>query len=159
MSIFENKKYILIGDRDGIPGESIKAVVETIAGSEIIFATTECFVWTAAGAMDLENQKRIKQLTEEYGAENIIVVFGAAEGELTGLAAETCTIGDPTYAGCLTGVSLGLGVYHVVEPTFKEACLPEVFEEQIGMMEMILDVEDITNEITAIRNEHSKYNK
>ena len=39
--------------------------------------------------MDLENQKRIKQLTEEYGAENIIVVFGAAEGELTALAAET----------------------------------------------------------------------
>lgn len=44
MSIFENKKYILIGDRDGIPGESIRAVVETIPGSEIIFATTECFV-------------------------------------------------------------------------------------------------------------------
>lgn len=109
--------------------------------------------------MDLENQKRIKQLTEEYGAENIIVVFGAAEGELTALAAETCTIGDPTYAGVLTDVALGLGVYHVVEPTFKAVCDPEIYDEQIGMMEMILDVEDITNEITAIRNEHSKYNK
>ncbi len=44
MSVFENKKYILIGDRDGVPGESLKAVVETIAGSEVIFAATECFV-------------------------------------------------------------------------------------------------------------------
>lgn len=109
--------------------------------------------------MDLENQKRIKDLTEEHGAENIIVVFGAAEGELTGLAAETVTVGDPTYAGCLTNVSLGLGVYHVVEPTFKEACQPDVYDEQIGMMEMVLDVDDITNEITAIREEHSQYNK
>ena len=44
MSIFENKKYILIGDRDGVPGESLKAVVQTIQGSEVIFAATECFV-------------------------------------------------------------------------------------------------------------------
>lgn len=109
--------------------------------------------------MDLENQKRIKELTEEYGPENIIVVLGAAEGELTGLAAETVTIGDPTYAGCLTGVSLGLGVYHAVEPTFKAVCDQEVYDEQIGMMEMILNVEEITNEITAVRNEHSQYNK
>ena len=109
--------------------------------------------------MDLENQKRIKDLTEKHGAENIIVVFGAAEGELTALAAETVTIGDPTYAGCLTDVSLGLGVYHVVEPTFKEACDPAVFEEHIGMMEMILDVDDITNEISAVREQHSQYNK
>ena len=92
-------------------------------------------------------------------AENIIVVLGAAEGELTGLAAETVTVGDPTYAGCLTGVSLGLGVYHAVEPTFKSVCDPQVFEEQLGMMEMVLDVEDITNEITAIREEHSRFNK
>jgi glycine/sarcosine/betaine reductase complex component A len=109
--------------------------------------------------MDLENQKRIKDLTEEHGAENIIVVFGAAEGELTGLAAETVTIGDPTYAGCLTGVNLGLGVYHVVESTFKAACPADIFDEHIGMMEMILDVDDITNEITSIREEHSQFNK
>lgn len=109
--------------------------------------------------MDLENQKRIKDLTEKHGAENIIVVFGAAEGELTGLAAETVTIGDPTYAGCLTDVSLGLAVYHAVEPTFKDACQPDIFEDQIGMMEMVLDVDDITKEITAIREEHSQFNK
>ncbi len=109
--------------------------------------------------MDLENQKRIKDLTEKHGAENIIVVFGAAEGELSGLAAETVTVGDPTYAGCLTDVSLGLGVYHAVEPEFKSACDPNVFDEQVGMMEMVLDVDDLINETSVIRNEHSQFNK
>ena len=31
--------------------------------------------------MDLENQKRVKEFAEEYGAENLVVVLGAAEGE------------------------------------------------------------------------------
>ena len=56
--------------------------------------------------MDLENQKRVKEFTEEFGAENIVVVLGAAEGEAAGLAAETVTLGDPTYAGPLAGVQL-----------------------------------------------------
>ena len=69
--------------------------------------------------MDLENQKRVKELAEQYGPENIVVLLGAAEGEASGLAAETVTNGDPTYAGPLTGVSLGLKVYHVCEPEVK----------------------------------------
>ena len=58
--------------------------------------------------MDLENQKRVKEFAEKYGPENIVVVLGAAEGEAAGLAAETVTNGDPTFAGPLTGVQLGL---------------------------------------------------
>lgn len=58
--------------------------------------------------MDLENQKRVKDFADQYGAENIVVVLGAAEGEAAGLAAETVTAGDPTFAGPLTGVQLGL---------------------------------------------------
>jgi len=108
--------------------------------------------------MDLENQKRVKDLTEKYGAENMIVVLGAAEGEAAGLAAETVTAGDPTFAGPLAGVQLGLRVYHAVEPEFKNEVDPEVYDEQIGMMEMVLDVEDIINEVSSIRNEHCKYN-
>jgi len=109
--------------------------------------------------MDLENQKRIKELTETYGPENIIVVLGAGEAEISGLAAETVTLGDPTYAGCLTGVSLGLGVYHAVEPIFKAACPKDVYEEHLGMMEMILDIDGISNEVSSIREQYSQYNK
>lgn len=107
--------------------------------------------------MDLENQNRVKALTEEHGAENIVVVFGAAEAESAGLAAETVTAGDPTFAGSLAGVELGLTVYHAVEPEFKDAVDADVFEEQVGMMEMVLEVDEIVEEMNNIRNEFCKY--
>ena len=107
--------------------------------------------------MDLENQKRVKELTEQYGAENVVVLLGAAEGEASGLAAETVTNGDPTYAGPLTGVSLGLKVYHVCEPEVKAEFDEAIYEEQVSMMEMVLDVDDIVNEMTSIREQYCKY--
>ena len=103
--------------------------------------------------MDLEKQKRVKEFAEEYGAENLVVVLGAAEGEAAGLAAETVTLGDPTFAGPLTGVQLGLTVYHVCEPEMKEEFDEAVYDEQVSMMEMVLDVDDIISEMQAIRDQ------
>ena len=107
--------------------------------------------------MDLENQKRVKDFADEYGAENLVVVRGAAEGEAAGLAAETVTAGDPTFAGPLTGVQLGLTVYHVCEPEMKAEFDEAVYDEQVSMMEMVLDVDDIVSEMSAIRDEYCKY--
>ena len=107
--------------------------------------------------MDLENQKRVKEFADEYGPENLIVVLGAAEGEASGLAAETVTAGDPTFAGPLTGVQLGLTVYHCCEPEMKDEFDAAVYDDQIGMMEMVLDVDDIIGEMSAIRDEYCKY--
>lgn len=107
--------------------------------------------------MDLENQKRVKDLTEKYGAENMLVLIGGAEAESAGLAAETVTAGDPTFAGPLAGVELGLKVYHAVEPEFKEAVDADVYDEQIGMMEMVLDVDEIVKEVKSMRDEYTKY--
>lgn len=39
----ENKKVLVIGDRDGIPGQAIEACLEN-TGADIIFSSTECFV-------------------------------------------------------------------------------------------------------------------
>ena len=103
--------------------------------------------------MDLENQKRVKEFAEEYGPENVVVIVGAAEGEAAGLAAETVTAGDPTFAGPLTGVQLGLTTYHVCEPELKEEFDLAVYDEQVGMMEMVLDVDDIVSEMQAIRDQ------
>ncbi len=107
--------------------------------------------------MDLENQKRVKEFAENYGAENVVIVLGAAEGEAAGLAAETVTAGDPTFAGPLTGVQLGLTVYHVCEPEMKEEFDPDVYDDQISMMEMVLDVDDIISEMEDIRGQFCKY--
>ena len=107
--------------------------------------------------MDLENQKRVKDFAEKYGPENLVVVLGAAEGEAAGLAAETVTAGDPTFAGPLAGVQLGLSVYHICEDEVKAETDPAVYEEQVGMMEMVMDVDDIANEMSSIREQYCKY--
>ena len=103
--------------------------------------------------MDLENQRRVKELSEQYGAENVVVLLGAAEGEASGLAVETVTLGDPTYVGPLAGVSLKLSVYHICEPEVKAEIDEAVYDEQISMMEMVLDVDDICGEMNAIREQ------
>jgi hypothetical protein len=99
--------------------------------------------------MDLENQARIKELTEKYGKDDLIVVLGGAEAEASGLAAETVSTGDPTFAGPLSGVSLGLKAYHVFE--LKDQVNADVYDEQISMMEMVLDIDEIVNEVKTYR--------
>ena len=107
--------------------------------------------------MDLENQKRVKEFADQYGPENVVVLLGAAEGEASGLAAETVTNGDPTFAGPLTGVQLGLKVYHVCEEEVKAEFDEAVYDEQVSMMEMVLDVDDIASEMTSTREQSCKY--
>lgn len=107
--------------------------------------------------MDLEIQQRVKDLTEKYGAENIVVILGGAEAEASGLSAETVSAGDPTFAGPLAGIELGLSVYHMVEPEVKQECDDAVYDEQCGMMEMVLDVDEIISEVKTVRDEYSKY--
>lgn len=99
--------------------------------------------------MDLTNQQRIKDLAEQYGTDDLIVVLGGAEAEAAGLAAETVSTGDPTFAGPLAGVSLGLKAYHMFE--LKDDVDPKVYEEQVSMMEMVLDVDSIIAEVSTYR--------
>ena len=58
--------------------------------------------------MDLENQQRVKDAAEKYGAENVVVILGSSDPEGAEIYAETVTLGDPTFAGPLAGVPLGL---------------------------------------------------
>lgn len=99
--------------------------------------------------MDLENQQRIKDLAEQYGKDALVVILGGAEAEASGLAAETVSTGDPTFAGPLAGVPLGLKAYHVFE--VKDEIDPAVYDEQISMMEMVLDVDAIKAEVATYR--------
>ncbi len=101
--------------------------------------------------MDLENQKRVKAIAEQFGKESIVVLLGGADAEASGLIAETVIAGDPAYAGALTGVPLGLPAYHILEPEIKKEIDPAVWEKNIAMMEMVLNVDDIVREVSSIR--------
>jgi betaine reductase len=106
--------------------------------------------------MDLQNQKRVQEAAEKYNAEDIIVVLGASDPEGAGIYAETVTAGDPTYAGPLAGVSLGLPVYHILDPLLKAEADPAAWEDQISMMEMVLDGEALTAAVAEMREQHGK---
>lgn len=43
MALLKDKKAVIIGDRDGIPGPAIAECAKS-AGAEVVFSSTECFV-------------------------------------------------------------------------------------------------------------------
>ena len=149
--MFKGKKVLCIGERDGVPGSAIAECIKS-AGGEPVLQLTQCFVWTAAGAMDLEDQGIIKKTVEEQDSiATVMVVLGSPDDKSAEMYAETVKNGDPTYAGPLAGVSLGLPVYHILEDEVKEHIDPEVYQQQVGMMEMVLDKESITRVVKKIR--------
>ena len=93
--------------------------------------------------MDSENQAAIKKLVEETEAQDLVVVLGSANLDLAEVAARTVTVGDPSFAGPLAGVSLRLPVFHILEPEVKQAIPADVYEQQAGFMEMIIDTEEL----------------
>ena len=107
--------------------------------------------------MDLENQKRVMSLTEQYGKDQIVVLLGGADGEASGLIAETVINGDPAFAGVLTGVQLGLPVYHIFEDAIKGLVDAQVYDDQVSMMEMVLEVDEIAKEVSTYREQYSKF--
>ena len=150
------KKIMIIGDRDGFPGSAIEAAVKNLGGS-VIYSSTTVFVNTAAGAVDLEVQQKVKDAAEKYGAGNVIVILGTAESEATEIYAETFMNGDPTYAGPLAGVALGIPVYHILTPEVKAKIDSEIWDEQLGIMEMTVDVEDILKSLDDSNEMFPKY--
>ncbi len=101
--------------------------------------------------MDPENQDRIKALVDRLGADDLVVVLGAADPEALEVAAETVTAGDPSYVGPLAGVSLGLPVVHIFEDEVKEQVDPAVYEEQVGLLELALDTEAVREAMAKAR--------
>jgi glycine reductase len=105
--------------------------------------------------MDLSTQETIKRLVDQHGAEALLVVLGAPDAESAGIAAETVVLGDPSWAGPLAGVQLGLPVYHVMEDELRAAVPAEVWEEQVGLMVDVLEVDAIADAVREFREQAS----
>lgn len=101
--------------------------------------------------MDLQHQEVILALSKQHGPEKLLVLLGAPDAESAQISAETVVHGDPTYAGALTEVQLGLDVYHILEPEIRSLIPEDVFEEQVGLMADVLDAEGIAELLGSIR--------
>jgi hypothetical protein len=105
--------------------------------------------------MDLSTQETIKRLADEHGSETLLVLLGAPDAESAGIAAETVVAGDPSWAGPLAGVQLGLPVYHILEDDVRAAVPEEVWEEQVGLMLDVLEVDGIADAVRDFRDQVS----
>jgi betaine reductase len=101
--------------------------------------------------MDPDNQAMIQRLAAENDASEVVVLLGAADPEAIEVAAETVTVGDPSYVGPLAGVSLGLPVFHILEEEIKAQVDDAVWQEQLGLLEIALDVDEVRRVMKEVR--------
>ena len=80
-----------------------------------------------------------------------MVILGTPNAESSEIYAVTCSSGDPTWAGPLAGVALGLPVYHILEPEVKEQIDPALYAQQVGLSEMALDADAIISAMRQVR--------
>jgi glycine/sarcosine/betaine reductase complex component A len=99
--------------------------------------------------MGLEDQAAVKRVAEEQG--DVIVLLGTPDAESTHTLAQTVVAGDPSYAGPLAGVPLGLPVFHVFEAEVKAQIAPDVYEAQVALMEMSLETDAILGGLQEVR--------
>ena len=101
--------------------------------------------------MDLEEQGSIQRVVEGNERERMLVLLGTPTAGSTLMVALTLTQGDPSYAGPLAGVPLGLPVYHILEDEVKDAIPADVYEREIGPMEFVLDQAGIADALAQAR--------
>lgn len=90
-------------------------------------------------------------MAERYNPDEVVVLLGTPNAESSRLYAMTVTEGDPSWAGALAGVALGLSVYHVLEEAVKSQVAPEVYEEHVALMEMVLEAAEIAHAVQDVR--------
>ncbi len=101
--------------------------------------------------MDLEEQSTVQEIAAAGPTEGLVVVLGMPDAESAALIAETLHTGDPTFAGPLTGVPLGLPSYHIFEPEIASQVERALFDEHVGFMADVLDGDAITAAVRKVR--------
>ena len=91
-------------------------------------------------------------MVDRLGTEGMVVLLGTPNAESSRLYGMTVTVGDPAWAGVLAGVNLGLPVYHITEPEIKSQIDPNVYQVQVGITEMVLDIDEIIDALRHVRN-------
>jgi|SRR5579862_7420376 len=102
--------------------------------------------------MDLEEQAAIQRLVQGGEQGRMIVILGTPNSSSTQMVALTLTQGDPSYAGPLAGVPLGLPVYHILEEDVRAAIPADVYAREIGPMEFVLDKDGIATALERVRH-------
>lgn len=90
-------------------------------------------------------------MAEKLPREEVVVLLGTPTEDASRLYAMTVTAGDPSWAGALAGVALGLPVYHVTEDAVRVDIAPADYEEHLALMAMAMDVDAIGQAVRGVR--------
>jgi len=102
--------------------------------------------------MDLEEQEAIRRVAEGGERDRMVVLLGTPTAGSTLMTALTLTHGDPSYAGPLAGIPLGLPTFHILEGAVREAIPADVYEREVGPLEFVLDSDGITAAVQKVRS-------
>ena len=92
-------------------------------------------------------------MADRLGTEGMVVILGTTNAESSKLYGLTVTEGDPAWAGVLAGANLNLPVYHITEPEIKAQIDPAIYQEQVGLTEMVLDTGEIFEALHEVRHD------
>lgn len=82
----------------------------------------------------------MKHLAEQFQGEELLVVFGINQIATLKIMTRTFRYGDPSFAGSLAGVSLGMKSYHILE--LVEFIPEEVWSREMEMYEIEIEEEE-----------------
>ena len=106
--------------------------------------------------MDLDEQKSVKDTVDRVGGSDTVVVLGSPSPESAELYAATVSLGDPTYAGPLAGIPLGLPVFHILEDELVSQLPRDFYDEHLAMSALVLDTQEIFSTVKRIREESAQ---
>jgi hypothetical protein len=101
--------------------------------------------------MDLEGQGRIRTVVEQMGTEDVVAVLGANSAAAVEMTALTLKSGDPSYAGPLAGVALGIPSFHILEPEIVGQLDAAVYERELALSALAMDVDEVVAPMKSIR--------
>jgi len=84
-----------------------------------------------------------------------VVLLGTPTADSSKVFAMTVTEGDPSWAGPLAGVSLGLPAFHITEAEIKAQVDAEVYGSEVEMVELVLEVEEIAETLGHVRRKNA----
>ncbi len=78
------------------------------------------------------------------------MVWGVTNEQYLEVGSRTVTEGDPSWAGPLAGTALHLKVFHALEPEIRNHIPPDVYDEELMLLELAVGDEKIRKTIAMM---------
>ena len=80
------------------------------------------------------------------------MVWGITNEQFLEVGSRTVIDGDPSWSGPLAGESLRLPVYHILEPGIRDRIPPQVYEDELMLLELAIGDEKIGKTVSRMES-------